>query len=96
MVDLEQLEAAARGRLKADVHLAISRGVGDRVTFADNLHAWQRIKLAPRILSGAAAADTRITVPGARVSTPILLAPAGLSHSSTRATLRMSRKPNVT
>src|SRR6266508_4087123 len=82
MVELNQLEAAAKQRLKAHVHLAISRGIADSVTFEDNLLAWRRIKLAPRILAGAPVADTRIKVLGTEVSTPILLAPAGLPRGA--------------
>lgn len=82
MVDLRQLEAKAKDRLKSNVHADISRGVADSLTFDRNLEAWRRLELAPRVLMGAAVADTHTTVLGSSVSTPVLLAPAGLPRNA--------------
>ena len=82
MVDLQQLEAAAKARLEPRVHLAISRGVAGSITFEDNIAAWRRIKLAPRILKGASVVDPHISVLGSEVAAPIMLAPAGLPRGA--------------
>ena len=82
MVDLDELEAAAKARLSSHVHRAISRGVAGSVTFDDNLAAWRRIRLSPRILAGATVADPRLTVLGSEVATPVMLAPAGLPRNA--------------
>jgi 4-hydroxymandelate oxidase len=82
MVDLQDLEAAAKARLHPDVHLAISRGVAGSVTFDDNLAAWRRLRLAPRILAGATVVDPRISLLGSEMTTPIALAPAGLPRNA--------------
>ena len=82
VVDLDDLERKAKERLPAHIHRAIARGVGDSLAFDANLEAWRGIRLAPRVLTGAAAVDPATTVLGTRVSTPILLAPAGLPRKA--------------
>jgi 4-hydroxymandelate oxidase len=82
-VDLKRLEELARARLDPAVHSAIAHGVGESTTFAANLAAWRGIPLAPRVLAGVHTVDPATTVLGIRVSTPVLLAPAGLPRNST-------------
>jgi 4-hydroxymandelate oxidase len=82
MVSLDQLESMARAHLQPEVHAAISRGVGDSLTFNRNLEAWRRIELAPHVLSGVGVADLEWNVLGEAVATPILLAPAGLPRNA--------------
>src|SRR6185295_3994538 len=75
---LDDLALRARDRLPERIHAAISRGVGGSSAFEANLQAWRELKLAPHVLSGARVADPATSVLGTRVSTPVLLAPAGL------------------
>ena len=82
IIDVRGLAAAAATRLKPEVHLAISRGVSDSVTFARNIEAWRGIALAPHVLTGVSVASTRVTVPGASLDTPVFLAPAGLPRNA--------------
>jgi isopentenyl diphosphate isomerase/L-lactate dehydrogenase-like FMN-dependent dehydrogenase len=56
--------------------------VAGSVTFDRNLEAWQRVELAPRVLAGVGVADPRTSVLGTDVSTPVLLAPAGLPRNA--------------
>jgi 4-hydroxymandelate oxidase len=79
---LDDLAQRARARLPARIHDAIARGVGDSVAFEANLQAWRDIKLAPHVLAGIRVAKTATTVLGAPVSTPVLLAPAGLPRGA--------------
>jgi 4-hydroxymandelate oxidase len=79
---IDELALRAKERLPERIHSAISRGVGDSVAFDGNLQAWRDIKIAPHVLSGVGMADTATTVLGTRVSTPVLLAPAGLPRGA--------------
>lgn len=43
----------------------------------DNVHAWNALRVRPRVLRGVAQADISTTVLGARISSPIFVAPNG-------------------
>jgi len=81
-VDIQHLAGVAKARLKPEVHQAISRGVSDGLTFERNLEAWRRLELAPHVLAGHPAAETKTTILGSEVATPILMAPAGLPRNA--------------
>ena len=44
----------------------VEGGAGDEVTLADNVAAWRRIALRPRMLVGASACDPGVTLLGVR------------------------------
>ncbi len=50
-------------------------GANDEVTLRENRRAFERIRLRPRMLAGGGPCDTRLTVLGAPLRTPILVAP---------------------
>ncbi len=50
-------------------------GACDEVTLGDNVAAWRRWRLRPRVLAGVSEARTSATVLGADVSMPVLVAP---------------------
>lgn len=50
MLDLENLEHRARDRLSATVYDYFAGGADDETTLADNLAAWKRIRLVPRVM----------------------------------------------
>ncbi|WIG60687.1 MAG: L-lactate dehydrogenase [Ktedonobacterales bacterium] len=68
-------EALAEPRLDRPAWLFYSGGAGHEVTLRANRDAFDRIRLLPRMLQGAKAADLRTRVLGAEVSMPILVAP---------------------
>jgi 4-hydroxymandelate oxidase len=74
-LELEALEAAARERLERAVYDYIAGGADAERTVADNLAAWSRLQLRPRMLRDVGTVSTATTMLGAQVPTPILVAP---------------------
>ena len=83
LVSLADYGQAAHAALPERARAYIEGGAGDEVTLEDNLAAWNRLALAPRVLTGAGSADTSVTVLGQRRPHPVIIAPtafAGLTH----------------
>jgi 4-hydroxymandelate oxidase len=74
-VDVAALEDAARARLSRLAYDYFAGGADDELTLADNVAAWARIRLRPRILRDVSTVDTSTTVLGTSVASPILVAP---------------------
>ncbi|MCP9491133.1 MAG: alpha-hydroxy-acid oxidizing protein [Solirubrobacteraceae bacterium MAG38_C4-C5] len=89
---LRRQEALARERLDPAVHDYFAGGAGDEQTLADNERAWRRWWIRPRGLVDVGAVDTAVEVLGARLRTPILVAPVAahalLHHDGERAGAR--------
>ena len=75
--ELDSLEAQARARLTPGAYAFIAAGAEDEISVRDNIAAWQRLRLRPRVLRDIASIDTTTTVLGAPVATPIMVAPTG-------------------
>jgi 4-hydroxymandelate oxidase len=73
--DYEQL---AEQKLDANAHAYFAGGAGDEVTLRDNLAAFERRKLRPRVLVDVRNVSTATTVLGTEVALPILIAPLAL------------------
>jgi 4-hydroxymandelate oxidase len=58
----------------------IEGGAGDEVTLADNVAAWRRWALRPRMLVGASGCDLSVTVLGRRRSHPVIVAPTAFQR----------------
>ncbi len=83
VVRLADFEGPARERLHPAAWSYYANGAGDEATVRENLSAWDRYHLRPRILVDVEAIDLRTTLLGRRVSLPIGIAPAalhGLAH----------------
>jgi 4-hydroxymandelate oxidase len=74
-LDLAALEAAARARLERGVYDYIAGGADAELTLADNLAAWSRLRLRPRVLRDVSEVSTATTLLGSRVPIPLLVAP---------------------
>lgn len=61
-MDCDALEAAARERLTELAYDYYAGGADDEVTLADNIAAWRRLRLRPRMLRDVTAIDTSVTV----------------------------------
>ena len=72
------LEAAARDKLEHRLFDYVSGGAGDEQTQRDNVAAFQRWGILPRMLSGAADRDLSVTVFGRTWPAPVFLAPIGV------------------
>lgn len=77
VMDVDALEAAARETLSAAAFDYIAGGADAELTLADNVAAWGRRRLRPRVLRDVSAVDTATTVLGTPVRLPVLVAPVG-------------------
>jgi 4-hydroxymandelate oxidase len=76
-LDFDALEEKARARLPAPSFAFCATGADDEITAAENVAAWRRLRLRPHVLRDIARVDTSVTLLGAQVPTPILVAPMG-------------------
>jgi 4-hydroxymandelate oxidase len=74
-VDLAALEAAAQRQLPTASYDYIAGGADDELTLQDNVAAWNRYRLRPRVLRDVSTVDLSTTVLGAPVASPIHVAP---------------------
>jgi 4-hydroxymandelate oxidase len=77
---VDDLEAAARGRLPQMVFDYYAGGAGEEWTLGENRRAFGRWSIRPRVLVDVANVDTRTSVLGAEVPFPILLAPTAFQR----------------
>jgi 4-hydroxymandelate oxidase len=100
LVSLREFEAAAQGRLDPAHYDFFAGGAQDEHTVRANQRAFDQITLVPRILRGAGAPRLDVTVLGADMAMPILLAPTAfhrLAHpEAERATARAAAAAGVT
>ncbi|MGH7751908.1 MAG: alpha-hydroxy-acid oxidizing protein, partial [Gemmatimonadales bacterium] len=74
-LNLAEYEALACGRLPAGARDYIMGGAGDEVTLRENVAAFGRLRLLPRVLVNVSQVDPSVVVLGQRVALPVLLAP---------------------
>ena len=74
-MDLAALEEEARSLLPGPTYDYLAGGAGDELTLADNVAAWDRIRLRPRVLRDVGTVDTATTVLGTPITSPVLVAP---------------------
>src|SRR5215472_5660375 len=75
--DFDALEARARDKLSPGAFAFAAGGADDEITLEDNIAAWRRLRLAPRMLRDVTAIDTSTTVLGERIAAPLMVAPTG-------------------
>jgi len=75
--DFDALEQQARGRLSPAAYAFAAAGADDEITVAENIAAWRRLRLRPRMLNDIGSIDTGVNVLGARLAGPIMVAPFG-------------------
>jgi isopentenyl diphosphate isomerase/L-lactate dehydrogenase-like FMN-dependent dehydrogenase len=76
-VTVDDYEPVAREHLPSDVYDYIAGGSGDERTLSDNLKAWSRWTIRPRMLRGIPnqGFDASVDLFGSQVSMPVLIAP---------------------
>src|SRR6185503_5318649 len=79
-VDLDALEQNARRVMRPESWVFCDTGADDEITARENIQAWRRLKLRPRMLRDIVEVDTAVSLLGARVETPIMVAPTGRHH----------------
>lgn len=70
-----ELELEARAHLEPAVYDFFAGGAGDEVTARQNVAAFARHALVPRVLCGGAKRDLSVSVLGSSMSMPVLVAP---------------------
>ena len=75
--DFDALEQRAQRVLAPGAFAFAAAGADDEVTLADNLAAWRRLRVRPRMLRDVTAIDTSTTVLGDRIAAPLMVAPTG-------------------
>jgi isopentenyl diphosphate isomerase/L-lactate dehydrogenase-like FMN-dependent dehydrogenase len=79
-INVGDAEREAAERLEPGPHGYFAGGAGDELTIADNLDAWRRWRLRPRMLTGQAEVTTAATVLGGPVAAPIIVAPVAFQR----------------
>ena len=79
-VDFDALEERAREKLPPPSFVFCATGADDEITAVENVTAWRKLRLRPRVLRDIVNVDTSVTLFGDRVATPIMVAPTGRHH----------------
>jgi 4-hydroxymandelate oxidase len=79
-VNVWEYERLAEEKLDANAHAYFAGGAGDEVTLRDNLAAFERRKLRPRVLVDVGTVSTATTVLGTEIALPVLIAPLALQR----------------
>jgi isopentenyl diphosphate isomerase/L-lactate dehydrogenase-like FMN-dependent dehydrogenase len=79
-VNVWDYEALAAERLEPGAHGYYAGGAGDELTLRDNVEAFRRLQLRPRMLVDVATCTTATTVLGHEISMPLLVAPVALQR----------------
>jgi isopentenyl diphosphate isomerase/L-lactate dehydrogenase-like FMN-dependent dehydrogenase len=75
LISVADFERVAAERLDPGVLGYFAGGAGDELTLRDNVAAWSRWRLRPRVLAGLDRVTTGAEVLGAPVSMPVMVAP---------------------
>jgi 4-hydroxymandelate oxidase len=77
-VNVAEYEARARARMDPASFDYYAGGAGDERTLSENVLAWRRWNLRPRVLAGVGAVSTATDVLGSRLAFPVIVAPTAL------------------
>jgi 4-hydroxymandelate oxidase len=75
VMEMDELEAAAREAMDPDAWDYYAGGADDEVTVTDNVAAWRRMRLRPHVLRDVSAVSTVTSVLGTEIAAPVLAAP---------------------
>ena len=76
---IEDLRRIARRRLPRAIFDFVDGGAQDELTLQANRSAFQRVALAPRVLTDVSQRDASITLLGQEIALPLVIAPTGLA-----------------
>jgi (S)-2-hydroxy-acid oxidase len=79
-VTLADFEPAARRNMSPSALAYCAGGAADEITLRDNVAAFRKRKLRPRVLVDVSSVDTSTTILGTRMPIPVGLAPAALNR----------------
>ena len=78
VVDLDGFEAIARERMTPSAYDYVAGGAGGEESLAENLAAWRRFTLRPRVLVDVSSIDLSTTLLGAPSALPVAIAPMAI------------------
>ena len=79
-VNVWDYERLAEEKLDANAHAYFAGGAGDEVTLRDNVAAFERRKLRPRVLVDVGRVSTATTVLGTEIALPVVIAPLAMQR----------------
>jgi isopentenyl diphosphate isomerase/L-lactate dehydrogenase-like FMN-dependent dehydrogenase len=79
-INVADYERLAAERLEPGVHGYFAGGAGDEWTLRENVAAFRRVRLRPRVLVDVSGVTTATTVLGTEVSMPLLVAPVAFQR----------------
>ncbi len=80
LINLADYEEAAREKMDAAAYDYYAGGADDEITLKENASAYGKLRLYHRALRGLKGADTRITLLGQELATPIFIAPTAMQR----------------
>ncbi|HEY2005333.1 MAG TPA: alpha-hydroxy acid oxidase [Solirubrobacteraceae bacterium] len=84
LISLADYERAALQMLPVGAHSYLAGGAGAEVTLRDNLAAWSRLALRPRMLVGVGTRDLSVELLGRRRPHPLVIAPTAFQRLAHR------------
>src|SRR5882672_1018053 len=78
-INVSEYEARAHECLPQMVYDYYAGGADDEVTLKENVQAWSRLRLRPRVLTDVTTVDTTTAVVGQMITCPLLTAPCGFN-----------------
>ncbi len=100
LISTADYERAAELVLEPGAYHYIAGGAGDEITLRENVAAWQRFALAPRMLVGVGDVNTGVTVLGRDLPHPLIVGPTAfqlLAHPEAEiATARAASRTATT
>jgi isopentenyl diphosphate isomerase/L-lactate dehydrogenase-like FMN-dependent dehydrogenase len=79
-INVWDYERIAEEKLDANALAYFAGGAGDEVTLRENVAAFERLKLRPRVLVDVGSVTTHTTVLGTEIRLPILIAPLAMQQ----------------
>src|SRR5438045_5601500 len=79
-VNVRDYERLAEEKLDANALAYFAGGAGDEVTLRENVAAFERLKLRPRVLVDVGSVATSTAVLGNEISLPVLIAPLAMQR----------------
>jgi len=79
-INVWDYERLAEEKLDANAHAYFAGGAGDEVTLRENVAAFRRVTLRPRVLLDVTTISTATTVLGTDVALPVVIAPLAMQR----------------
>ena len=84
LISLAEYERAAAASMAPGAHGYAVGGAGDEITLNDNVAAWRRLAIRPRMLVGVGARDPGVELLGAARPHPLIIAPMAFQRMAHR------------